>query len=80
MANGREMHMKADEKPMTSDDIKPEFQPEKGTEARDMLRKHEKIYSGKLDEIKVTEMRIDLIKDAKQFKSPRIAQEQRPGN
>ena len=35
-----------------------------------MLRKHEKIWSGQLGDINVTQMHIDLKPDAKPFKSP----------
>ena len=35
-----------------------------------MLRKHVKIWSGQLGDINVTQMRIDLIQDAKPFTSP----------
>lgn len=35
-----------------------------------MVRKHDHMWSGQLGEINVIEMRIDLIYDAKTFKSP----------
>lgn len=54
-----------EEKPIPAEDIA----------VREMLRNHEHVFSSELGEINITEMRIDLIPDAKQFKSPPL----RPG-
>ena len=69
LADEREKHMGADEKPMTADDIELDIPVEKEKDVRDMLRKHEKIWNGELGAINVTDMRIDLVPDAKPFKS-----------
>lgn len=66
----REKHMGAEEKPMPTDDIELDFPWEKETAVRDMLWKHERLWSGQLVKIKGTEMRIDFIPDEKPFKSP----------
>ena len=69
LADEREKHMGADEKHMTADDIELDIPVEKEKDVRDMLRKHEKIWNGELGAINVTDMRIDLVPDAKPFKS-----------
>lgn len=48
--------MEADEKPTTTDDIELDVPAEKETAVRDILRRNEKMWSGQLCEIKVTEM------------------------
>jgi len=69
LADQRELHMGKDEKPVTADDINIDVPVDKEEAVRSMLRKHESMWSGQLGEINVTEMRIDLVPDAKPFKS-----------
>ena len=70
LSDQREQHMGEDEKPKTADEIDLNVPEDRKQEVRDMLRKHEKSWSGQLGDITVTEMRIDLKPDAKPFKSP----------
>lgn len=65
-----ESHMSAEEMPTTAEEIKIDVAPYKEASVRDMLRKHERIWSGQLGEIKPTELRVDLKPDAKPLKSP----------
>lgn len=65
-----ESHIYADEKLTIADDIKVDVPPDKDQAVRDMLRKHERIWSDQLREIKATELRIDVRPSTGQFKSP----------
>ena len=71
LADDRESHMDQDDKPATADDIPlTGVPPELETRVRDMLRKHEKMWSGELGNITTTEHPIDLVPNARPFKSP----------
>lgn len=61
--------MSKDEKSDTADDIDINVPLDKEEAVRAMLCKHEKMWFGQLGEINVTEMRIDLVPDARPFKS-----------
>ncbi len=71
LADLRESHMEQDEEPITADKIPLDEVPENlRCRVRQMLKKHEQMWLGKLGEINVTEHGINLKPDAKPFKSP----------
>ena len=63
--------MEKDEDPTTADDIPLDEVPDELQDrVRQMLRRHEHMWHGKLGEINVTEHGIDLKPGSKPFKSP----------
>lgn len=70
LADQRESHMAEDEKLETAEYIKVDVPPDKEAEVLNILRKHEKIWSGQLGKIKATELQTDLKHDAEPLKSP----------
>lgn len=69
LANQQKQHMGEDEKPVAAEDINLDVPQEKEEEIFKMLQKHERMWSSQLGEINVTKMRIDIVPDAKSFKS-----------
>lgn len=70
MKDKKSNNMESDENPTTADDIDLGDVDKRHHKAiRNMLRKHEKMWSGQLGEITVTEHHIDLVKGARPFKS-----------
>ena len=62
--------MESDVNPVTAAEIDlSDVETKYHTTIRDILRKHETMWSGKLGEITVTEHHIDLIKGARPFKA-----------
>lgn len=59
-----ESHMSAKEEPTAADDIKRDGPLAEEDEVRNMLCKHENIWSGALGERKATKLRIDVKQDA----------------
>lgn len=59
-----------EEKAVTADEVDIDVPEDIESSVRDMLRRHVKIWSGQLCEINVTEMRFELVRDAKPFKYP----------
>jgi len=70
LAEKRSQVTEAEDKPVTVDDIELEVSLEKETAVRDMLRRHEPMWTGALGEIRTSEMRIDLVDNARPFRSP----------
>lgn len=66
----RKQDMEADEKPIKVDDIDLHIRGDRQDEVCHMLCKHEGTWSGKLGDMNVTTMRIDVVPDAKPFKYP----------
>ena len=62
--------MSSDETPMTGKDIELDVEKKYHEIIRSMIKKHESIWSGKLGEIYAAEHAIDLIPEARPFKSP----------
>lgn len=67
LADHRKEHMGKYEKPVSADDIGINFPDNKIPTVMDMLRKYEQARSGPFGEINVTEMRINLVSDARSF-------------
>ena len=71
LADLRESHMEKDDQPITAKDIPlDDVNQEYHEEIREMLKEHERMWLGELGEINVTEHSIDLIPNARPFKSP----------
>ena len=70
LAEQRAQGTEAEDKPVTADDIELDVPLEKETAVRDMLRRHEPMWTGALGEIRTSEMRIDLVDNARPFRSP----------
>lgn len=70
LAQQREIHMSADEKQTTAEDLKINVPPYNEEVVCNMLQKHEPISSGQLFEINATELLIDLKQEANPPKSP----------
>ncbi len=70
LADAREAHMDADEKPVTADDLDlSDVDAKHHAAIRKMMRKHEDMWSGKLGNITVTEHTIDLVPGARPARS-----------
>lgn len=66
----RENHTENYKKPVTDAYISLHVASDREVEIRNMLRKHDHTWSGRLGEINITEMINDLVPDTKPFKSP----------
>lgn len=70
LADSRNSHMNEEEKPVTAEDIElSEVEQKYHPRIREMLKRHEAMWNGRLGEIKVAEHAIDLKEGAKPFKS-----------
>ena len=71
LADLRESHMEKDDDPTTADDIPLDEVPDELKDrVRQMVRRQEHMWLGKLGQINVTEHGIDLKPGSKPFKSP----------
>lgn len=65
-----EQHIGKDEMRVAAADIQLHVPPDREADIRNMLQKHERMWLGQLGESNITEMRINLVREAKTFRSP----------
>ena len=70
ISDERQKHLEDEEKPITTDDIDLDVSEDFEEDVRNILPKHARLWTRKLGQINAADMRIDLVADAKPFKSP----------
>lgn len=76
----RGKHMGKDEKPVTAADNPLNVPSDMEADIRNMIWRHEHMWSGQLGEVNITEMWIDLVPDAKPFKLISVETGRKHGN
>ena len=69
LSDERQKHLEDNEKPITADEMELDVIEDFEEDVRNMLRKHSRLWTGKLGQINAADMHIDVVPDAKPFMS-----------